>query len=136
MRGPKPFCEIKFVVVKVDRDDRIRSQMRCGSDRGQTHTSNADYRDAIATLHVCGVQHRAGASNHGTPDDAVTFAVDVVWDLHHIHFIGNCVRSPSENVDGRRSAAVRQIEANGSSLTSSLSLVFRHPRHHDRVAWG
>ena len=128
MRGPKPFCEIKFVVVKVDRDDRIRSQMRCGSDRGQTHTSNADYRDAIPKPGLASEDGKIiqrllkeninpQVANHG----GHIALVDVQDDTVYIRLEGGCQGCGMADVTLKQGVAT-EIQRVVPSITSVLDV--------------
>ncbi len=96
--GAEGLGELELGVIQINGDDGIGAG-HLGANHGrQADASNPEDHDALARLHVGGVDHGAGAGHHRTADDGGHVPADARIDLHHVLLVADRVIGPGENV--------------------------------------
>ena len=83
MRGAELARQCQLLRREVDRDDRVRLAHARAEQRGEADATEADDRDAAMQRQVGGVDHGAGAGDHGAAEHGRMGEVEAAVDPHH-----------------------------------------------------
>ena len=131
--GAKLFCESKFLVIKIHRNDWIGTRHARADHCRQTDAANTKNRHALALLHLCGINHCPCTGHNCTADNGSNIFINVGVYLHNVLLVSNGVVCPSEHVLGLRNA-LADFELGCHRRLGFALYIARYPGNHDHVA--
>ena len=88
----------QFFIVKIDCDDGVRAAHFCPDHGRQTNAADTEDRYAVASLNVCGVDHRTRTGHDGAAYDGGNIFLDRRIHFDHELLVGNRVICPRKDI--------------------------------------